>query len=316
MFTVFILVFLISSIPQFGGACGCEDKPQVNILAVVNGVKITKQELGSQTQNTVSQLQEEVVKARSGELQRQINSFLLEAEAKRRAVSSAKLLELEVSAKVVQPTDDDAKAFYNERKERFGKDFKKVKVEILAYLKAERERIETLKFAALLRNTAVITVLVQDVTPPVNEQQLDRVFAKVNDHNITSRDIEASLAPLIFKVQQRVYETRKADLDLKINDMLLEDEAKRQNTTPQAILAREIRGKLPVITDQQARAFYNENKSKFTGDFPEVKFQIIQYLMDREQRRLTETLAAELRKNAAVQIYLTPPEPAESKRAG
>ena len=316
MFPIFIFAFLISSMPQFGGACACEDKPQVNILAVVNGVKITKQELGSQTQNAVSQLQEEVVKARSSELQRQINTFLLEAEAKRRAITPAKLLELEVTAKVVEPTEDEVKAFYNDRKERFGKDFKEVKAEIIAYLKVEREKTESLKFASMLRNTALITVLVPEVTPPANEQQLDRVFAKVNDHNITSRDIEASLAPLIFKVQQRVYEARKADLDMKINDMLLEEEAKRQNTTPQAILAREIRGKMPVITDQQAKTFYNENKSKLAGDFSEVKFQIIQYLTEREQRRLTETLAEELRKNAAVQIYLTPPEAPKLPRAG
>jgi len=314
--SLFVLASLIL-FPQLGGGpCGCEDKPQVNILAVVNGVKITKQELGSQTQNAVSQLQEEVVKARNGELQRQINSFLLEAEAKRRAVSSAKLLELEITAKVVEPTEAEVKAFYNERKERMSKDFKDVRAEIIAYLKAEREKAESLKFAAMLRNTAVITVLVPEITPPANEQQLDRIFAKVNGHNITSRDIEASLAPLIFKVQQGVYEARKADLDMKINDMLLEEEAKRQNTPPQSILAREIRGKMPIISDQQARTFYDENQGKFTGDFPKVKFQIIQFLMEREQRKLTETLAAELRKNAAVQIYLTPPEPPKSTRAG
>jgi hypothetical protein len=106
-----------------------------------------------------------------------------------------------------------------------------------------------------------------------------------------------------------VYEARKADLDLKINDMLLDDAAKRQSTSPQAILAREVRGKIPVITDQQARAFYDENKGKFATDFPEVKMQILQYLMDREQKRLTDALATELRKNAAVQMYLLPPAP-------
>ena len=48
---LFNLLFLVA--PQFGGACGCEDKPQVNVLAVVNGVKITKQELGSDAQNRI-----------------------------------------------------------------------------------------------------------------------------------------------------------------------------------------------------------------------------------------------------------------------
>src|SRR5690242_18095387 len=187
----FVLALLIF---QFGGPCGCEDKPQVNTLAVVNGVKIRKQELGSETQNRVNQLQEEVIKARNAELDRQINSFLLEAEAKRRGVTAQKLLELEVSEKVPQPTEEEAKAFYDERKERMPGGFKAVKADIITLLKAERERTETLKFAAMLRGAAVITILVQDVTPPANEQELNRVFAKVNNRNITSRDIEQSLA--------------------------------------------------------------------------------------------------------------------------
>jgi hypothetical protein len=309
MFLFFIALFIF----QFGaGPCGCEDKPQVNILAVVNGVKIRKQELGGDTQHRVSQLQEEVIKARNGELDRQINNLLLEAEAKRRGVTSQQLLKLEVSDKVTKPTDDEVKAFYNQRKERMPGDFKKVKADIIALLRAQRETIETLKFAALLRNTAVITVLVQDITPPANQQELDRVFAKVNSRNITSRDIEQSLAPLIYRVQQEVYEARKADLDLKINDMLLEAEAKRQNTTPQAILARQVRGKMPVISDQEARVYYNQNKARISQEFHEVKMQIVQYLTAREQKRLTDALADELRKNAAVQVYLLPPDQPKS----
>ena len=313
MFSFFLALFIF----QFGaGPCGCEDKPQVNILAVVNGVKIRKQELGSDTQSRVNQLQEEVIKARNAELDRQINSFLLEAEAKRRGVTSQQLLKLEVSDKVVEPTEEEAKAFYNQHKERMPGDFKAVKAEIIALLKTDRERTETLKFAALLRGAAVISVLTQNITPPANQQELDRVFAKVNSHNITSRDIEQGLAPLIYRVQQEVYEARKVDLDLKINDMLLEDEAKRQNTTPEAILQREVRGKMPVISDEQAKAFYNENKAQISKEFPEVKMQILQYLMDREQKRLTDALAAELRKNAAVQVYLLPPDQPKSTRAG
>jgi len=313
MFSFFLALFIF----QFGaGPCGCEDKPQVNILAVVNGVKIRKQELGSDTQSRVNQLQEEVIKARNAELDRQINSFLLEAEAKRRGVTSQQLLKLEVSDKVAEPTEEEAKAFYNQRKDRMPGDYKAVKAEIIALLKTDRERTETLKFASMLRGAAVISILTQNITPPANQQELDRVFAKVNNHNITSRDIEQSLAPLIYRVQQEVYEARKVDLDLKINDMLLEDEAKRQNTTPEAILQREVRGKMPVISDQQAKVFYNENKAKISKDFPEVKMQILQYLMDREQKRLTDALAAELRKNAAVQVYLLPPDQPKSTRAG
>src|SRR5688572_4364707 len=61
--------------------CGCEDKPLSDVLGVVNGVKITKQDLSPETRARVAQLQREVIEARQRELDLQIDSILLEAEA-------------------------------------------------------------------------------------------------------------------------------------------------------------------------------------------------------------------------------------------
>lgn len=301
------LLILFCLIQQPMDLCGCEDKPQVNTLAVVNGVKITKQELGSDAQNRISLLQNEVIKARSAELDLQINRLLLEAEAKRRGITSEQLLQLEIATRVPEPTEAEARAFYDERKKRMAEDFKTARPKIIALLKTERERLAALKLAAELRAAANIVLVNQNVTPPTNEEELNRVFARVNGRNITSRDIEANLRPLIFKVQEQVYAARKDDLDLRINDMLLEQEAKRQNVSPAILLARAIKPKLPIITDQQAKAFYDQNKTNLHGNFAKVKFQIIQFLMQREEDKLSKAFAAELRQNSAVQIYLTPP---------
>jgi len=309
---LFLISLLFLFHPQFGGGqCGCEDKPQINILAVVNGTKITKQELGSAAQNRVSELQNEAIKAREVELDKQINRLLLEAEAKMRGISSEQLLQFEVVSKVQDPTDAEVRAFYNERKERIPGDFKTAKPQIISFLRTERERVEARKFANALRLAANVTVFEHNVTPPANEDDLNRVYAKVRGRSVTSRDIEKSLSSLIFKIQEQVYETRKQDLELRINDLLLEQEAKRQNTTPALLLANAVRSKLPIITDQQAKTFYEQHKAEVREDFDKVKFQIIEYLIGQEQQKLSTAFAAQLRKNAAVQIYLTPPEPAK-----
>ena len=77
---------------------------------------------------------------------------------------------------------------------------------------------------------------------------------------------------MIYAVQEQVYTLRQQDLDMRINDLLLEQEAKKQNTTPAVILSNAIRSKLPIVTDQQAKAFYEANKARISGDFDKVEW--------------------------------------------
>jgi hypothetical protein len=287
--------------------CGCEEKPQINVLAVVNGTRITKTDLSIDTRTQVSLIQEAVIAARSRELTLQINKILLEAEAKRRGVTSAKLLEMEVAGKITPPTESEARAFYEENKKRIAKDFKSVKNDLLASLRSEREAVRAREFANALRVAAQVTVSDQQVTPPASEADLSRVFATVNGVNITSLDIEQSLLPLIFRVQQQVYTFRKQDLDLKINDLLLSEEAKRQHTSPEDLINQNVKLRVPIITDDEARKFFKEHKPELKGDFSQLKLQIVQHLLAEEERKLFLAYAAQLRSGAAVQIYLTEP---------
>jgi hypothetical protein len=303
-----ILPVFLSAVLSQTPNCGCEDKPQINVLAVVNGIKITKQDLSINARTEVSIAQETVIMARNQALGTLVNKVLLEAEAKKRGLTSAKLVELEVAAKITPPTEAEAKAFYNENKTRIAQDFKSVKNDIIARMKTEREAARATEFANALRAAAKIDVSDQRVTPPTSEAELARVFAVVNGVNITSRDIEESLLPLIFRVQKQVYALRKQDLDLKINDLLLEEEAKRLGVDAKALIAQNVRGKLPIITDAQARAFYDENKTRLNGEFSDLKLGIIQYLLQQEQRKLVSAYAGQLRSGAAVQIYLTEPQ--------
>ncbi|HEU4873441.1 MAG TPA: hypothetical protein VFT44_10110 [Pyrinomonadaceae bacterium] len=305
------LLLIIASVvfAQITPDCGCEEKPEINVLAVINGVKITKKDLSIDTTTQVSIAQESVITARSQALNQLVTKTVLDAEAKRRGLTVAKLLELELTAKVKEPTEADARAFYEENKTDRGRDYKSAKNEILAHLKSERQAARAKEFANALRVAAQVSVTEQQVTPPTNEADLARVFATVNGVNITSLDIEQSLLPFIFQVQKQVYAIRKRELDLKINDMLLEEEAKRLQTTPKALLDQNVRGRMSIPSEEQVRAFYEKNKAKFNGEFSEVKVQIFQYLLAEEQQKLVAAYAEQLRKGAAVQIYLTEPQP-------
>ena len=304
---IFLYLLLLSSVLSALSQtkdCGCEEKPQINVLAVVNGKKITKQDLSINTRTQVSLAQDEVIAARENALSLIINDKLLEAEAKRRGLTAAKLLGQEVTAKIVQPTEEDARAVYQYK--RITQDFKLVKNGIIAQLRTEREAMRIGQFANELRVGAQIAVSEQPVTPPRTEADLERVFATVNGVNITSRVIEESLLPLIFNVQKRVYALRKQDVDLQINDMLLEEEAKRLGITPRALIYQNVRA--PIITDQAARAYYQQNKGRLPGDYDDQKDRIMQLLLAEEMQKQVLAYAERLRQGAAVQIYLTAPD--------
>lgn len=302
-----LIIFLVSTAFSQTPNCGCEQKPQLNVLAVVNGVKITKNDLSIDARTNVSLVQEAVVNARAQELDLQINKMLLAAEAKRRGISTDTLLVLEVKARVPEPTEADARAFYDDHSKRIGRSFSSVKKDIIARLRSERENVRSYMYANALRAVAQVTVSKSPVTPPANEADLARVFANVNGVNITSKDIEESLLPLISTVQQQVYQIRKRDLDIRINDLLLDQEAKRLGMTPEALINLNVRAKMHIVNEDQARAYYKEQKANIEGSFSENKLAIMRLLQTQEEQKQVAAYAEELRKGAAVQVYLTAP---------
>ena len=288
--------------------CGCEDKPLPEIIGVVNGVKITRQDLSPETRARVEQLQQQVVDARQRELDLQIDSLLLESEAKKRGVTPSQIIKDEVIARVQQPTEAEAQAFYDQNKSRIQGEFKDEKNNVIEFLRYQRQQEQAQKLAERLRTAAQVKVLGKPSAPAYTAADRARVLATVNDKQITMGDIENSLRPLIFNVQEQVYGLRKQDLELKINDTLLSQEAQKKGVTTRALLETEVSAKVPRVTDAEAQAFYNENKDRISGDFAQTKAQIVQYMQERKEQEATLAFAGQLRRASTIQTNLTAPE--------
>ena len=125
--------------------CARESQVLPAVLATVNGITITPRDLENATGDSVRNLQKQVTEARKRELDLLINSKLLAIEAKKRGVSTTKLLEQEVVAKVKAPTQAEAQTFYDRNKARIQGDFNTVKDDVLSYLLEERQRAEARK---------------------------------------------------------------------------------------------------------------------------------------------------------------------------
>ena len=289
--------------------CGCEDKPVPELLGLVNGIRITRLDLDDVVQKRIRELQQEVVDARRRELDLQINSTLLETEARKRGVTTNRLLEDEVVKKVASPTEADARAYYDANKSQITREFPAVKDDIIAYLNRTRQEDAAKKLAERLRAAAALKISPEAVTPPASPAQRARIFATVNGKNITSADIEDSLKPLIFNVQETVYRLRRDVVELKINDALLEQEAKKRAITTTAVLAAEVNAKVSPVTDVDAQKFYDENKERINGEFAQVRPQIIDYLKEQALQKARSDFAARLRSAARVQVFIDPPTP-------
>ena len=285
--------------------CACESQSLPETLALVNGVKITPNDIKKATGDSVSQLQQQVIEARKHELDLIINSRLLALEAKRRGVTTIKLLEQEVVAKVKKPGQTEAQVFYNQNKARIKGEFTEVADDIIGYLYETAQQQEAKKFADSLRAVNEVKVLVTEVTASRNPADRARVLATIKGEKITAAEVEDSLLPLIFDVQQQVYKLRRDELELSINDALLDQEAQKRQITTNALLEAEVKPK--PVTDQQAQAFYDQNKERVSGDFAQTKDAIRQYLEQIEVRQAERAFVEKLRAAATIQTFLVAP---------
>jgi protein-disulfide isomerase len=287
--------------------CWCESQILPDALAIVNGIRITREDIERATKDQVNQLQRQVVEARKRELDLQVNSKLLAIEAKRRGISANKLIEQEVLAKVKEPTEKDAQAFFDQNRAGIKGDFSAAKDDILQYLSVQRQQDQAKRLADELRKTITTVINVSEVTPSRNEQDRARVLATVNGQKITAGDLEESLRPFIFDVQEQVFRLRQNELNLSINDTLLAQESQKRKITTNALLDTEVKPR--TITEAEASAFYEQNKDRVSGDLSTTKDSIIRYLQQIEVRRAERVFVDKLRANASIETFLIAPKP-------
>ena len=292
--------------------CACESQVLPETLAIVNGIKITSNDIRKSTGDEVSKLQRQVIEARRRELDLMINSKLLTLEAKKRGVSTVNLLEQEVLNKVKKPTQVEAQVFYDQNKTRINAEFKDVVDDIIAYLYEQQQQTEAKKFADTLRAANEVKVVVTEATPPATEADRARVFATIKGETITSSDVETALLPMILDVQQQVYKLRSGQLELNINDTLLNQEAQKRKITTAALLEAEV--KPTAVTEQQVQTFFDQNKERVSGDFAQTKDAIKQYLEQIEKRQAERAFVEKLRAGATIQVFLVAPESPVSKK--
>jgi protein-disulfide isomerase len=276
-------------------------------LAIVNGQTITTVDIDPRVREEVESLDETIADTRRRVLELQINTELLEIEAKRRKVTSQQLYNLEVSKHVTNPTEDEIKKFIDDNRDQMEvTDATRLRAQVVSLLRANQEEKISEEFVRRLRTTNPVIMGVDINSPDLNPAA---VLATVGGKPITAGVVIERLKPAIYKIRLSVYESETEALQRTFNDLLLIAEANRRNVPPEEIVRSEISEKSHPPTEAEVAKFYAENKTRIGRDLDSVRNQLALYLQEQGRKQLERDMSERLRKGAQVRLLISEPQP-------
>lgn len=274
-------------------------------LVVVNGQTVTTAALEPELRQELESLDDKIAGARRGVLDLQINTTLLQLEAKKRRIDTHRLYELEVSNRVPTFTPAQIKKFIDENRAQFeGLDPKVANQQVAAYLHDEAENKLADDLVNRLRKAYPVVTGVDINSPSLNAAS---VVVTIAGQPLTAAPLLERLKPIVYNMRIEAYEHTRQRVDRLVDDMLLLEDARRRQIGPEEIVRAEISDKVKNPTEDEVAKFYSENKARISGDLNSVRNQVAGYLQNESRQRLEKDLSARLRKGAEIRWLLTEP---------
>lgn len=278
-------------------------------VVIVNGQTLSTSDFDPAVRQELETAEQKIAEARRSVLDLQINTMLLEVEAKKRGIDTHRLYQTEVTNRIPTPTPAQIKKFIDDNRQQLqldGLDQASINQQVTAYLHDEAENKLADDLVKKLRQTNPV-VMGGDVNSPNLSD--DAVLATIAGQPVKAAPIKERLKPIIYKIRSDAYLLTKQQADQLVDNMLLLDEAKKRQVGPEEIIRTEVSDKVHTPTDAEVAKFYKENKARITGDLNAVRNQVAIYLREENRRRLESELSEKLRKNANVRWLITEPPP-------
>jgi protein-disulfide isomerase len=278
-------------------------------VAVVNNQQITLADLPPELRTSVENLEKDVADVRRRILDLQIGQILLGAEAKKRNIAVEDLVKAEISSKVANPTEQEIKTIYEANRSYFGStDLAQASPVIVQQVRNQRGQQLLDDYLTNLRKTYPV-VMGTDVNAPGLGANV--VLATVAGQTIKASAIndDARIKRYINELRWQTYEAERMAVEVKINNILLEAEAKRRNTTSEALFKTEVLDKITHPTEAEVTKFYEENKARLNGaELATVRADIVSYLEQPSRGKLEQAFVDKLRAGAQIRLMLTEPD--------
>lgn len=274
-------------------------------LVVINGQTFTTADLDPALRQELERLDDKIAEARRSVLDLQINTTLLDVEAKKRRIDTHRLYELEVSSRVPTATPAQIKKFIDDNRQEFeGFNPEVANRQAAAYIHDEAENKLADDLVNRLRKSNPVVIGADINSPNLSPAA---VVATVSGQPIKAETLLERLKPIIYRIKLEAYEVTKQRAEQMVDDSLLLEEARRRQVGPEQIIRTEISDKVRDPTEEEVAKFYSDNKARISGDLDSVRNQVALYLQNESRQRLEKDLSARLRKNANIQWLITEP---------
>ncbi len=134
----------------------------------------------------------------------------------------------------------------------------------------------------------------------------DPVVASYDGKEIKLSDLDTEAKPAIVKAMMDIDRARQGMLEKLILDDLVEKEAAAAGMETEAWLKTEVEEKIAPVTDEEAKAFFEENPPRGAATFESMKPRVTAYMERQRQAERMAELTKELKAKYNVTVSLDP----------
>jgi hypothetical protein len=132
------------------------------------------------------------------------------------------------------------------------------------------------------------------------------VVADIGGRKITRSEFEQKNALRLFQARNTYYESERKALEEYVDQQLLEDQARRENLSVDALLDKYVNSKLAKDpSDESLRVYYEGIDT--TEPFEAVRGKIVEHLRQRRMSKVRGEYLKELRAKANISLSLSTP---------
>ncbi len=152
---------IIGAVLATAGSAVSRAQTTSQVIATVQGQPIYDQDLMSVAGVRLADLRDQEYKVKSDALDVLIRRTLLEAEARKKGLTTEQLLKQEVESKIPEPSDEEAKGYFLATGHHEAMSFETVKPQIKEFIRNEEIQEARKKYEDSLRVQADLTIMLQ-----------------------------------------------------------------------------------------------------------------------------------------------------------